>query len=55
MLGASAGTFLGMSVRNLMAFAGSNGKQTAEHVIMFWNGGGMSHIDTFDPKPGRPT
>ncbi len=55
MLGASAGTFLGMSVRNLMALAGTSGKQTAEHVIMFWNGGGMSHIDTFDPKPGRPT
>ena len=27
----------------------------AEHVILFWNGGGMSHIDTWDPKPGRPT
>ena len=23
-------------------------------VILFWNGGGMSHIDTWDPKPGRP-
>ncbi|MEM7391884.1 MAG: DUF1501 domain-containing protein, partial [Verrucomicrobiota bacterium] len=25
------------------------------HVILFWNGGGMSHLDTWDPKPGRPT
>jgi hypothetical protein len=22
---------------------------------LFWNGGGMSHIDTWDPKPGRET
>jgi hypothetical protein len=55
MLGASAGTFLGLSVRDLMAYAGTDGRQTAEHVILFWNGGGMSHIDTWDPKPGRPT
>jgi hypothetical protein len=25
----------------------------AEHVILFWNSGGMSHLDTWDPKPGR--
>ena len=55
MLGASAGTFLGLSVRNLVARAATDPKATAEHVILFWNGGGMSHIDTFDPKPGRPT
>jgi hypothetical protein len=54
-LGASAGTLLGLNVRNLLARAGTDGKATAEHVILFWNGGGMSHIDTFDPKPGRPT
>ena len=54
-VGAAAGTFLGMHVRNLLAFAGTTGKATAEHVILFWNGGGMSHIDTWDPKPGRPT
>lgn len=54
-LGASAGTFLGLNVRNLVALAGTDRKPTAEHVILFWNSGGMSHIDTFDPKPGRPT
>ena len=51
--GAAAGTFLGMNVRALVARAGEDHKATAEHVILFWNGGGMSHIDTFDPKPGR--
>lgn len=54
-VGAAAGTFLGMNVRALMARAGEDRKATAEHVILFWNGGGMSHIDTFDPKPGRDT
>lgn len=51
--GIAAGTFLGMSLRTLVARAGTDSKATAEHVILFWNGGGMSHIDTFDPKPGR--
>lgn len=55
LLGAGGATLLGMSVRNLLAEAGKDHKPTAEHVILFWNGGGMSHIDTFDPKPGRPT
>lgn len=55
MIGATGATILGLSVRDLMAYAGTAGKQTAEHVILFWNGGGMSHIDTWDPKPGRPT
>src|SRR3954470_2868400 len=54
-VGAAAGTFLGMHVRSLLALAGTDGKASAEHVILFWNGGGMSHLDTFDPKPGRPT
>jgi hypothetical protein len=52
-VGAAAGTFLGMNLRALVARAGEDRKATAEHVILFWNGGGMSHIDTFDPKPGR--
>lgn len=57
MLGASAGaaTFLGFNVRDLLAFKGTAGPAKAEHVILFWNGGGMSHLDTWDPKPGRPT
>jgi len=53
--GAAAGLFLGMNVRTLLARSGEDHKSTAEHVILFWNGGGMSHIDTFDPKPGRDT
>ncbi|HEV3385801.1 MAG TPA: DUF1501 domain-containing protein [Gemmata sp.] len=52
-VGAAAGTFLGMNVKTLIARAGEDRRATAEHVILFWNGGGMSHIDTFDPKPGR--
>jgi hypothetical protein len=52
-VGAAAGTFLGMNVRTLVARAGEDRKATAEHVILFWNGGGMSHIDTFDPKVGE--
>ena len=48
-------TLLGLHVRDLLAYAGTTGKPTAEHVILFWNGGGMTHIDTWDPKPGRPT
>src|SRR3954467_12538455 len=55
MLKAAAGTFLGMRVSNLLAAAGTSHRATAEHVILFWNGGGMSHLDTWDPKPGRPT
>lgn len=50
---ASLATFLGMPVRDILA--ASPKAATAEHVILFWNGGGMSHIDTWDPKPGRPT
>ena len=53
MLGAAGGTFLGLNLRQLVALAGTDHAPTAEHVILFWNGGGMSHIDTFDPKPGR--
>lgn len=50
---ASLATFLGMPVRDILAAEPKAG--TAEQVILFWNGGGMSHIDTWDPKPGRPT
>jgi hypothetical protein len=44
-----------MSVKSLLAASGKDHPAKAEHVILFWNGGGMSHIDTWDPKPGRPT
>ena len=55
MLGATSATILGMHVRDLLAFAGTSHTPKAEHVILFWNGGGMTHLDTWDPKPGRPT
>ncbi|MBP87769.1 MAG: hypothetical protein CMJ64_13775 [Planctomycetaceae bacterium] len=55
MLGAASATFMGFPLRQLLALEGTSHPQKAEHVILFWNGGGMSHIDTWDPKPGRPT
>lgn len=55
MLGATGATFMGLQVRDLLAFAGKDHTPKAEHVILFWNGGGMTHLDTWDPKPGRPT
>ena len=54
MLGLSSATLLGMPIASMLARAGETKKATCEHVILFWNGGGMSHIDTWDPKPGRP-
>ncbi|MCX5659603.1 MAG: DUF1501 domain-containing protein [Planctomycetota bacterium] len=53
-LRAGAATFLGLSLQDLVAFAGTDRPATADHVILIWFSGGMSHIDTFDPKPGRP-
>jgi len=55
MLGASAATIMGMQVRDLLAAKGRDHEPTADHVIFFWNGGGMTHLDTWDPKPGAPT
>jgi hypothetical protein len=47
---------LGMPVTRLLAMAGTSALPArAQHVILFWMGGGMSHLDTWDPKPGRPT
>ena len=54
MLAATGATILGMPVRSLLAKAGKDHAAKAEHVILFWNGGGMSHIDTWDPKPLAP-
>lgn len=55
-----AATFLGMPLRDLYAATGAAATAggtarlgTAEHVILLWMSGGMSHLDTFDPKPGR--
>ena len=52
---AGTATLLAMPISQLLAAKGTAGPAKAEHVILFWNGGGMSHIDTWDPKPGRPT
>lgn len=55
MLGVSGATLFGLQLSELVARAGEAEQTKAEHVIFFWNGGGMSHLDTWDPKPGRPT
>lgn len=55
LLAAGGASILGMNVCDLLAATGKDHPAKAEHVILFWNGGGMSHIDTWDPKPGRPT
>ncbi|MEC7882778.1 MAG: DUF1501 domain-containing protein [Verrucomicrobiota bacterium] len=54
MLQVSSASILGMPVARLIAASGREVAAKAEHVILFWNGGGMSHVDTWDPKPGRP-
>ncbi len=53
MLKMFSASILGMPISNLLAAMPRKGG-TAEHVILFWNSGGMSHLDTWDPKPGRP-
>ncbi len=50
---AGVGALLGMPINRLVAAIGSAHAPKAESVVLFWNGGGMSHIDTWDPKPGR--
>ena len=54
---AGMATLMGMNVRDLIAAsnAATSDGRMADHVILLWMSGGMSHIDTFDPKPGRPT
>ena len=52
MLKTFSASLLGMPVNQLLA-QGASSKARAEHVILFWNSGGMSHLDTWDPKPGR--
>ncbi len=53
-IGAGAGSFLGL-LRPEILFAQPSGKRKADSVILLWMGGGMSHIDTLDPKPGVAT
>ncbi|MFT4547687.1 MAG: hypothetical protein ACI9UA_002507 [Pseudoalteromonas tetraodonis] len=58
MLQAAGGTgaaMLGMPIQQLFAEIGKQHAPKAESMVLFWMGGGMSHLDTWDPKPGRPT
>ena len=52
MLKMFSASLLGMPISQLLAANPKSGAR-AEHVILFWNSGGMSHLDTWDPKPGR--
>jgi len=53
----TARTALGLSllpvIDSAMAQAGKGGK--AKHLIYLYMGGGMTHIDSFDPKPDAPS
>ncbi len=52
----TAKTALGVSILPLGARdAKAAGGGQAEHCIFFYMAGGMTHIDTFDPKPGAET
>lgn len=53
MIGLVGASMLGMPISRLLADIAVTRKATADHVILFWNNGGMSHLDTWDPKPGR--
>ena len=60
----AAQTFLGVTVwghtQNAMAQdaapagGASAGRHTAKSCIYLYMSGGMTHLDTFDPKPGTP-
>lgn len=54
LLKTAGAVMLGMPIARLLSLAGTARPACAEHVILFWLGGGMSHLDTWDPKPGRP-
>ncbi|MCB9864567.1 MAG: DUF1501 domain-containing protein [Phycisphaerales bacterium] len=51
-VGAAGGAgFLGLLDPRVL-YAKPSKDRTAESVIVLWMGGGMSHLDTFDPAPG---
>ena len=57
-LGAGMGYLLSPTMRSVFAQSASAappGATKAQHLILLWMNGGPSHIDTFDPKPGRAT
>jgi uncharacterized protein (DUF1501 family) len=56
-VGASAvfGALVARSVGSRAAFAAAAPTPKKGAVILLWLNGGPSHVDTFDPKPGKPT
>ena len=53
-LGFSMGHLLGAKSTHALR-AGSDGKGKAKSVILVYLGGGLSHHDSFDPKPDAPS
>lgn len=51
-IGAGGAAFLGLLDPAILYATPKKGKRSADSVILLWMGGGMSHIDTFDPQPG---
>lgn len=51
---ALAGAAMGCTQSNLVAAGPAPREATARHVILLFQFGGPSHIDTFDPKPDAP-
>jgi len=57
-MASTAKTALGVSILPLGAaqsLKAASGGGAAEHCIFFYMAGGMTHLDTFDPKPGTET
>ncbi len=52
-IGQAAGVWPGAAVA-AKARPGSTRRATADSVILLWMAGGVTHIDSFDPKPGAP-
>jgi hypothetical protein len=52
--GLAAADMTGLSVLQCPALAGEL-KSSGKRVILLWLAGGASQLETFDPKPGRPT
>ncbi|MCB1235491.1 MAG: DUF1501 domain-containing protein [Verrucomicrobiae bacterium] len=51
----TAKTALGVSILPFLAGKAVAAGGKAEHCIFFYMSGGMTHMDTFDPKPGTET
>src|SRR5271157_3955626 len=46
-----AASVLGLSLPECLAAAGGKAKPAAKNVLVIYEQGGLSHIDTWDPKP----